>query len=64
MKKYEVSIAEIYEVSIEVEAENREQAEQIACSKWMRGDLPKDKDEYRKIDFFAKEKVKTKERER
>lgn len=64
MRKYDVTIREILERKLEIEAESREQAEQIACSKWMRGEPVLDAGDFKSVEYHAEEKVRKVERER
>lgn len=61
MKKYDVTIRGILVRNLEIEAESREQAEQIACSKWMRGETVLD---LKSVEYHAEEKLRKVERER
>lgn len=54
MKKYQVTITETLEKSVEVEAETQEQAQQIVSRAWKDGEYILDADSFTGVDFEAK----------
>lgn len=57
MKKYQVTITETLEKSVEVEAESQEQAQQIVSQAWKDGEYILDADSFTGVDFNAEEKA-------
>lgn len=56
MKEYDVTITETLEMTVEVEAESREEAQQIASDNWKNGDYILDADHFKDVVFRAKDR--------
>ena len=54
MREYEVTITETLEMTVAVEAESREEAQQIASDNWKNGDYILDADHFKDVTFRAK----------
>lgn len=55
MNKYKVDITETAKMTVEVEAENREAAEEMVTESWYRGEYILDADNFVEADFEAEE---------
>ena len=51
MREYEVTITETLEMTVAVEAESREEAQQIASDNWKNGDYILDADHFQDVTF-------------
>jgi hypothetical protein len=51
--KFKVTIIETLKMTVDVETENQEQAEQIVDSKWRRGEYILDADNFMGVEFEA-----------
>lgn len=51
--KFKVTIIETLKMTVDVEAENQEQAEQIADNRWKRGEYILDADNFTSVEFEA-----------
>lgn len=56
MREYEVTITETLEMTIAVEAESREEAQQIASDNWKNGDYILDADHCKDVTFRTKDR--------
>ena len=56
MKEYDVTITETLEMTVAVEAESREEAQQIASDNWKNGDYILDADHFTDVVFRAKDR--------
>lgn len=56
MKEYDVTITETLEMTVAVEAESREEAQQIASDNWKNGDYILDADHVKDVVFRAKDR--------
>jgi len=54
MREYDVTITETLEMTVTVEAESREEAQQIASDNWKSGDYILDADHFKDVAFRAK----------
>ena len=54
MKEYDVTITETLEMTVSVEAESREEAQQIASDNWKNGDYILDADPFKDVASRAK----------
>ena len=54
MREYEVTITETLEMTVTVEAESREEAQQIASDNWKNGDYILDADHFTGVNFKAR----------
>ena len=54
MREYEVTITETLEMTVTVEAESREEAQQIASDNWKNGDYILDADSFRDVEFYPR----------
>lgn len=54
MKEYDVTITETLEMTVAVEAESREEAQQIASDNWKNGDYILDANHFTGVEFKAK----------
>lgn len=54
MKKFEVTITETSEMTIEIKARNKAEAEEIISDRWHNGDYILDADNFVGADFKAK----------
>ena len=54
MREYEVTITETLEMTVAVEAESREEAQQIASDNWKNGDYILDADNFKDVTFRTK----------
>lgn len=61
MKKYKVKIRETLEMTVEVEAESREEAAEIVSDKWYNSEYILAPECFKGVEFIAKEQVKNKE---
>lgn len=52
--KYDVTITETMEMTVTVEADSREEAQQITSDKWKNGDYILDADCFKDVEFNAK----------
>lgn len=64
MKKYDVTITEILQKSVEIEAENYEEAERIVQERWENSQYVLGADDFKTVDYNAIERKKNRERER
>lgn len=64
MKKYDVTITEILQKSVEIEAENYEEAERIVQERWENSQYVLGTDDFKTVDYNAIERKKNRERER
>ena len=65
VKKYKVKIRETLEMTVEVEAESREEAAEIVSDKWYNSEYILDAECFTGVEFIAREQVKNRdERER
>lgn len=62
MKTYEVTITETLEMTVEVEAKNRLEAEQIISDRWKNGDYILDAETFQGVAFRARLPERTHER--
>lgn len=62
MKTYEVTITETLEMTVEVEAKNRLEAEQIISDRWRNGDYILDAETFQGVTFRAHLPERTHER--
>lgn len=53
MKPYKVTITEKLQMTVEVEAENRMEAERLVHDKWNKGDFILDAEFFKGVDFKA-----------
>ena len=56
MREYEVTITETLEMTVAVEAESREEAQQIASDNWKSGDYILDADHFKDVTFRTKDR--------
>ena len=56
MREYEVTITETLEMTVAVEAESREEAQQIASDNWKNGDYNLDADHFKDVTFRTKDR--------
>ena len=56
MREYEVTITETLEMTVAVEAESREEAQQIASDNWKNGDYILDADLFKDVTFRTKDR--------
>ena len=54
MKEYDITIRETLEMTVTVEAESREEAEQFARDQWKRGKVVLDASHFTGVEFHAK----------
>ena len=62
MKTYKVTITETLEMTVEVEAGNRLEAEQIISDRWRNGDYIHDAETFQGVTFKARLPERTHER--
>ena len=56
MREYEVTITETLEMTVAVEAESREEAQQIASDNWKNGYYILDADHFKDVTFRTKDR--------
>lgn len=56
MREYEVTITETLEMTVAVEAESREEAQQIASDNWKNGDYILGADHFKDVTFRTKDR--------
>ena len=54
MKEYDVTITETLEMTVAVEAESREEAQQIASDNWKNGDYILDAESFKDVEFYPR----------
>lgn len=64
MKTYEVTITETLCEKVEIEAESREEAEQLVCDRWHNSEYILDADHFVGVDFKARLQHRNREPER
>ena len=64
MKKYKVEITETLQKIVTIEAESREEAEDLVRGEWKTGKHILEAEDFAGVDFKAKEPVRSKEKER
>lgn len=63
MKKYKVTISETYKKTVEIEANSRDEAEEIVSDGWLHKEYSLDGDNFNGVKFNVKE-IKDRESER
>lgn len=63
MKKYKVTISETYKKTVEIEANSRDEAEEIVSDGWLHKEYSLDGDNFNGVKFNVKE-IKDREPER
>ena len=64
MKKYKVEITETLQKTVTIEAESREEAEDLVRGEWKTGKHILEAEDFAGVEFKAKEPVRSKEKER
>ena len=64
MKTYEVTITETLQMTVEVEATTREQAQELVERKWNDSEDILDAETFKGVDFSAREKERRRDYER
>ena len=64
MKTYEVAITETLQMTVEVEATTREQAQELVERKWNDSEYILDAETFKGVDFSAREKERRRDYER
>jgi hypothetical protein len=64
MKTYEVTITETLQMTVEVEATTREQAQELVERKWNDSEYILDAETFKGVDFSAREKERRRDYER
>ena len=64
MKSYEVTITETLQMTVEVEAATREQAQELVERKWNDSEYILDAETFKGVDFSAREKERRRDYER
>lgn len=64
MKTYEVTITETLQMTVEVEAATREQAQELVERKWNDSEYILDAGAFKGVDFSAREKERRRDYER
>ena len=64
MKTYEVTITETLQMTVEVEATTREQAQELVERKWNDREYILDAETFKGVDFSAREKERRRDYER
>ena len=64
MKSYEVTITETLQMTVEVEATTREQAQELVERKWNDSEYILDAETFKGVDFSAREKERRRDYER
>ena len=54
MREYEVTITETLEMTVTVEAESREEAQQIAADRWKNSEYILDADSFKDVEFYPR----------
>lgn len=54
MKEYDVTITETLEMTVAVEAESREEAQQIASDNWKNGEYILDAESFKDVEFYPR----------
>ena len=58
MREYEVTITETLEMTVAVEAESREEAQQIASDNWKNGDYILDAESFKDVEFYPRGRIR------
>lgn len=61
MRTYKVKITETFEKIVEVEAQNKTEAEQIVCAAWGNSEYVLDADNFARVYFAAEPAIKKRE---
>jgi len=64
MPKYDVTITETLQTTVEIEAQDRFHAEQIASDNWRNSEYILDADHFQGVSFEARLRQKSRDRER
>lgn len=64
MKEYEVTITETLSMTVAVEAENEQQARQIASDRWKESEYILDADHFKGVEFTARAQRRNRDMER
>lgn len=52
MNEYDITIREMLEMTVTVEAESREEARQIVADRWKNGEYILDADSFKDVEFY------------
>lgn len=64
MKKYDVVITETLQRTVQIEANDRDEAEQIAKEKWRKSEYVLDENDFKSVEYRAYEYTRNREKER
>ena len=64
MKTYQVTITETLKMTVEIEAENRLEAEQMVSDNWRNSEYLLDADHFQGVEFHARLRQKSRDHER
>ena len=64
MAKYDVTITETLRITVEIEAENRFEAEQMVSDSWRNSEYILDADHFQGVSFEARLQKKSRDQER
>lgn len=64
MKNYDVVITETLQRTVQIEANDRDEAEQIAKEKWRKSEYVLDENDFKSVEYRAYEYARNREKER
>ena len=64
MKKYDVVITETLQRTVQIEANDRDEAEQIAKEKWRKSEHVLNENDFKSVEYHAYEYARNREKER
>lgn len=64
MKNYDVVITETLQRTVQIEANDRDEAEQIAKEKWRKSEYVLNENDFKSVEYLAYECARNREKER